>query len=92
MKLSKVLTELVFRQSQDQYLLDYNFNVETVLCSDTFSKVNEPLLVLELVLASNEDKKGRQLRRVVVEMNAEEARVFVARLSAIEKEVVAASN
>lgn len=50
-ELSKVLTELVFRQSVDSYLLDYNYNVETTIGSDSFAKVNEQLLVLELFLA-----------------------------------------
>lgn len=40
-ELVKVLTELVFRQSVDSYLLDYNYNVETVLSSDSYSKQNE---------------------------------------------------
>ena len=40
-ELVKVLTELVFRQSVDSYLLDYNYNVETVVSSDNFSKLNE---------------------------------------------------
>ena len=30
-ELMKVLTELVFRQSQDSYLMDYNYNIETTL-------------------------------------------------------------
>ena len=50
-ELVKVLTELVFRQSVDSYLLDYNYNIETVIASDSFSKLNEQLLVLELLLA-----------------------------------------
>ena len=50
-ELAKVLTELVFRQSVDSYLLDYNYNVETTIGSDSFAKVNEQLLVLELFLA-----------------------------------------
>lgn len=50
-ELVKVLTELVFRQSVDSYLLDYNYNVETVMASDSYSKLNEQLLVLELLLA-----------------------------------------
>lgn len=50
-ELVKVLTELVFRQSVDSYLLDYNYNVETVMASDSHSKLNEQLLVLELLLA-----------------------------------------
>lgn len=50
-ELVKVLTELVFRQSVDSYLLDYNYNVESVVSSDSFSKLNEQLLVLELLLA-----------------------------------------
>ena len=40
-ELVKVLTELVFRQSVDSYLLDYNYNIETVLSSDNYSKLNE---------------------------------------------------
>ena len=35
-ELMKVLTELVFRQSQDSYLMDYNYNVETTLSSDIY--------------------------------------------------------
>ena len=50
-ELVKVLTELVFRQSVDSYLLDYNYNLETVVSSDSYSKLNEQLLVLELMLA-----------------------------------------
>ena len=37
-ELVRVLSELVFRQSVDSYLLDYNYNIETVLSSDSFSK------------------------------------------------------
>ncbi len=40
-EIAKVLTELVFRQMVDSYLLDYNYNVETVMASDSFSKINE---------------------------------------------------
>lgn len=40
-ELAKVLTELVFRDSVDSYLLDYNYNVETVISSDSFSKQSE---------------------------------------------------
>ena len=40
-ELAKVLTELIFRQSVDSYLLDYNYNIETTIASDSFSKVNE---------------------------------------------------
>ena len=35
-ELMKVLTELVFRQSQDSYLMDYNYNIETTLSSDIY--------------------------------------------------------
>ena len=40
-ELAKVLTELVFRQSVDSYLMDYNYNIETTIGSDSFAKVNE---------------------------------------------------
>lgn len=72
-ELVQVLTELIFRKSSDSYLLDYNYNIETVLSSDSFMKVNEPLLVLELFL-SGEDES---IKRVVVELNIDEARAFV---------------
>ena len=72
-ELAQVLTELVFRRAHDSYLLDYNFNVETVMSSDSFLKVNEPLLVLELFLSA----ENQAIKRVVVEMNVDEARAFV---------------
>ena len=50
-ELAQVLTELIFRQSADAYLLDYNYNIEMCLGSDSFMKVNEPMLVLELFLS-----------------------------------------
>ena len=94
-ELVKVLTELVFRQSVDSYLLDYNYNVETVISSDNYSKLNEHLLVLELLLAQNsaaEGSSGETVRRVVVEMNVEEARAFVAKLRDVERELLMASQ
>ena len=98
-ELSKVLTELVFRQSVDSYLLDYNYNVETTISSDSFAKVNEQLLILELFLAQNGPQTGesgthsdKNIRRVVVELNLEEARTFVGKLKDIEKEIIAASQ
>ena len=90
-ELAKVLTELVFRESVDSFLLDYNYNVETVISSDMFNKQQEQLLVLELFLAQNDDGDQRKVRRVVVELNLEEARAFVSKLKDIEREVVAAS-
>ena len=94
-ELVKVLTELVFRQSVDSYLLDYNYNVETVISSDTYSKLNEHLLVLELLLAQNncaESGGGESVRRVVIEMNVEEARACVAKLRDVERELLMASQ
>lgn len=88
----KVLTELVFRQSVDAYLLDYNYNIETVISSDSFSRQNEQLLVLELMLAQNDASEGQQIRRVTIEMNVEETRAFVSKLKDIEREVLMASQ
>lgn len=62
-------------------MLDYNFNVETVMSSDSFLKVNEPLLILELFLSG----ENQAIKRVVVEMNMDEARAFIDQLRAIEK-------
>ena len=50
-------------------------------------KVNEPMLVLELFLRGSE---GKQLERVVSEMNQSEAKAFVGKLKEIEKEVLGA--
>ena len=47
---AKYLTQSVFRQSTDSVLLDYNFNVETVISSDSYLKVHEQILNLELIL------------------------------------------
>jgi hypothetical protein len=47
---AKYLTQAVFRQATDSILLDYNFNVETVVSSDSYLKVHEQILNLELVL------------------------------------------
>lgn len=74
--------------------MDYNYNIETVLSSDTFLKVNEQIMVLELFLALNPQTSptgDKAIRRVVVEMNLDEARAFVNKLKDIEKELIAAS-
>ncbi len=49
------------------------------------SKVNEPMLVLELFLRGSD---GKDLERVIIEMNKVEAKAFVAKLKEIEKEVL----
>ena len=72
-ELAQVLTELIFRQASDSYLLDFNYNIETVLSSDSFLKVNEPMMVLELFLSA----ENNGIKRVVVELNIDEARAFV---------------
>ena len=68
-------------------LLDYNFNIETIISSDSFYRVNEQLLILELLL-QNEDK----LRRVTIEMNPAEAERFLQNIEAIEGELLVASK
>lgn len=58
-------------------------------------KMNEQLLVLELFLSLNEQASptgDRAIRRVVIELNLEEARAFVAKLRDVEKEIVAATK
>lgn len=45
-------------------------------------KVNEPMLVLELFLRGSD---GKELERVVIEMNKLEAKAFAAKLKDIEK-------
>ena len=52
------------------------------MASDTFSKVNEPNLVLELYLRKDD---GKSLERVVIEMNLGEAKAFVGKLKEIER-------
>lgn len=69
-------------------LLDYNFNIETIIASDSFSKVNEPILNLELILRCGDSK----IKRVNIEMNLDESFEFVDRLKLIEKELLTASS
>ena len=45
-------------------------------------RVNEPILVLELFLRGSD---GKELERVIVEMNKAEAKAFVGKLKEIEK-------
>jgi hypothetical protein len=52
------------------------------MASDTFSKVNEPNLMLELYLRKDD---GKSLERVVIEMNLGEAKAFVGKLREIER-------
>ena len=91
-EIARVLTELVFRASVDSYLLDYNYNIETVISSDNFSKQNEQLLVLELFLAQNDVNEGQLVRRVQIEMDVDETRAFVAKLRDMEREMLQASQ
>jgi len=84
-ELRKVLTELVMSSALDKHLVDYNYNVELCLASDSLMRVNESMLVLELFLRGS---AGKDLERVVIEMNKQEARAFVAKLKEIEKEVL----
>ena len=86
------MTELVFCASVDSYLLDYNYNIETVISSDNFSKQNEQLLVLELFLAQNDVNEGQLVRRVQIEMDVDETRAFVAKLRDMEREMLQASQ
>ncbi len=81
----KVLTELVFQSAVDKHLVDYNYNIELCLASDTMMKVNESMLVLELFLRGQD---GKNLERVIIEMNKVEAKAFVHKLKEVEKEVL----
>jgi len=84
-ELRRVFTEIVFQRSVDTHLVDYNYNVELCVASESFSKVNEPLLILELFLRGED---GKRLERVVIEMNQQEAKAFVAKLKEIEREII----
>ena len=42
-------------------------------------------------MAQNDADEGQMIRRVVIEMNVEEARAFVSKLKGIEREVMQAS-
>jgi hypothetical protein len=55
-ELRRVLTELVFQSAVDRHLVDYNYNIELCLASDTMIRVNEPMLVLELYLRGADGK------------------------------------
>ena len=85
---------LVVDQCSDKTLIDYNFNVEMVMSSSSSMKMGGgyPLLVLELKLRVNQDENGhhngKAIQRVIVELDREEARDFLSRLTKIEKEIV----
>lgn len=49
-ELKKIMTDLVFKQTQDTSLLDYNYNIEQVIWADSCKRVAEAMLVLELFL------------------------------------------
>ena len=49
-ELRAVLTELILRETSENYLVDYNYNVELCMASGSSSKVMEPMLILELIL------------------------------------------
>jgi len=52
------------------------------VASESFSKVNEANMVLELFLRGDD---GKKIERVVIEMNQTEARAFVHKIKEIEK-------
>lgn len=58
-----------------------------MISSDSFIKVNEQLIILELVLSCQD-----QLRRVSIEMNLAESNEFLQKLQTIESEMIVASK
>ena len=81
------MTHRVLQQTTDSVLLDYNYNIETVIASDSLMKVNEQMLVLELILQCTDE-----IRRVTIEMNLMEASEFLQKLTQVESELLAASK
>ena len=69
-------------------MLDYNFNIETIIASDSCIKFNEQILNLELLLRCGDS----EVRRVNIEMNLEETTEFVNNLKQIQTELVSASS
>ena len=61
--------------------------METVVASDSYLKVHEQILNLELVLQCDD-----QLKRVTLELNMQEATDFLTKLQTIESEIVSASK
>ena len=49
-ELRTILTEIVLGGCTDKQLIDYNFNIEMVVSSNSSQRVMQPLLVLELML------------------------------------------
>jgi len=82
------MCELVLRQSEDKHLVDYNYNIEYVVASGQHHSVGNYIMVLELFLRGSD---GKEIERVVLEMNRDEAKAFVGRLDQIEKELVSSS-
>ena len=68
-----------------------------IIGSSTSHRVAQPLMILELFLKVNQDDEGhlhsgKSIQRVVVELDKDQMREFVGRLSKIEKEVVGLSQ
>ena len=57
------------------------------MSSDSYLKVNEQILNLELVLQCDD-----QLQRVTLELNMQEAADFLSKLQLIESEILSASK
>tara|TARA_B110000285_G_scaffold188478_1_gene214684 strand:- start:66 stop:350 length:285 start_codon:yes stop_codon:yes gene_type:complete len=92
------MVQLVLSTCSDKHLIDYNFNIEMVMSSSTSFKMGGgfPLMILELKLGVNRDENGnhngKAIQRVVVELDREEARDFMSRLSKIEQEIIQLNN
>jgi hypothetical protein len=61
------------RKVLDKHLVDYNYNIELCLSSDIMMRVNESMLVLELLLRETD---GKDLERVIIEINKVEAKAL----------------
>ena len=63
-----------------------------VVGSGSASKVMQPIMVLEMMLRVNEDSgiqySGKQIQRVIVELDKEQTRTLVSKLGSIQKEVI----
>ncbi len=62
-------------------LVDFNYSVKVILCSDTTSLVKVPIVQLELFIKD----AGNSVERVVLELNKEELATFIEQLTHIAK-------
>ena len=71
-------------RTQEKYLIDFNINVEYLIGSSKYDKLEEYIWILELFLKNNKTSK---IEKIQVEMKKPELIRFISTLSKVKDEV-----